>query len=189
MKNKNTIIWIYLAAFAALMSLGACSSSIRYNSDRSVKYRHAKKRTVKKPIVSKQPKVILAKIEDVNRKEIIAEAATWIGTPYKWGGESKEGADCSGFVQSTYKAFGINLPRTAAGMYDNIEHIDPNDVKVGDLMFFKGRSRVSHVGIYIGDNQMIHASSKHGVIIQNLDKYNYFKEKRHFAGFGRILGN
>ncbi len=134
-------------------------------------------------IVAERVEVVAPK----DRSQIVDVAEEWLGTPYKWGGESKEGADCSGFVQSIYHNFGIKLPRTAADQYDYSERVDSTELQVGDLLFFKKRDRVTHVGIYIGNNQMIHASSKRGVVVQDLTHYNYYRRKSHFAGIGRVI--
>lgn len=75
-----------------------------------------------------------------------------------WGGTSLEGMDCSGLVHYIYRQVGISVPRTAATLYRQGHPLD--DVRPGDLLFFKTEPpRISHVGIYIGDGQMIHASS------------------------------
>ncbi len=102
------------------------------------------------------------------RKMIIEEAQTWIGTPYCWGGESRAGADCSGFVMEVYKKAGIILPRTAADQYTLGNNIDLADAKTGDLVFFSKGDRISHVGIYLGDNNILHSSLSRGVVIQSL---------------------
>lgn len=121
---------------------------------------------------------------DESTLALIREALSWIGTPYVYGGESKEGADCSGFVMMTYKnALGIKLPRTSADQGEFVESVDKNKLEIGDLVFFRTGSsdRVSHVGIYVGDGKFIHASSTKGVMISDLDM-KYFAERYHHSG-------
>jgi len=111
--------------------------------------------------------------------QLIKQAKNYLGTPYKWGGTTKDGIDCSAFVQNVYKSIGINLPRTSKQQYKYIANNRVNSKQTGDLVFFKKGREISHVAIYIGDNKIIHASSKKGVIIQDLD--NYYLQKRYYT--------
>lgn len=112
------------------------------------------------------------------------EAESWIGVPYKWGGVDKSGVDCSAFVQNVFANIGFSLPRTAALQYDFSNKIDDNSRKVGDLIFFRKSDDISHVGIYLGNDEVIHASSSQGVIIQSLNTQFFINQ---FAGFGRVI--
>ncbi|MCB1767060.1 MAG: C40 family peptidase, partial [Candidatus Competibacteraceae bacterium] len=95
----------------------------------------------------------------VVRQRIVATAERLIGVPYVLGGESPDGVDCSGLVQYAYLQAGISLPRTSVAQFQAAQ--PQRRVLPGDLLFFRtGRSgQVSHVGIYAGNGQMIHASS------------------------------
>lgn len=106
---------------------------------------------------------------------------TFIGVPYKLGGSTLRGIDCSAFVKKIYEIFNVNLPRTAREQLrflfsKKVENKD--ELKEGDLVFFKTRRHNSfHVGIYIGNNQFIHASSRNGEVkIDSLDT-PYFKQR------------
>lgn len=94
--------------------------------------------------------------EDI-REQIVKTALNYLGTPYIRGGNSEDGFDCSGFVQTVFRMNGIELPRSSIEQYKKGDPIKDN-LKRGDLVFFKinGRS-VSHVGIYVGDGKFIHA--------------------------------
>jgi len=103
----------------------------------------------------------------VSSSAIVNKAYQYLGVPYVWGGSTPSGFDCSGFVQYVYKSQGINLPRVsraqaASGSYVSIANAQP-----GDILYF-GQSSVTHVGIYIGNNKMIHAS-RPGKPIQIVD--------------------
>lgn len=106
---------------------------------------------------------------------------TFLGVPYKLGGSTLRGIDCSAFVKKIYEIFNVNLPRTAK---DQLRYLfskkveNKNELKEGDLVFFKTRRPNNfHVGIYIGNNQFIHASSRNGEVkIDNLDT-PYFKQR------------
>lgn len=100
-------------------------------------------------------------------------ARQFIGTPYVFGGSDlQNGIDCSAFVQSAYRAAGVDLPRTAYQQSQAGRSISLQDMAPGDLLFFKtsDRAPITHVGMYIGNNQFIHSSSSgHGVGISYLD--------------------
>ena len=109
----------------------------------------------------------------------------WKGVRYKMGGLSRKGVDCSGFVYRLYKdGLGVKLPRSTELQSQLGEHINKNQLKVGDLVFFKtgGLFKSRHVGIYTGGNQFIHASTSRGVMKSNLNnpywREAYWQSKR-----------
>lgn len=110
--------------------------------------------------------------------QIVDFAMQYLGYPYVYGGCSSRGFDCSGFAKYVYANFGITLSRTASAQMDHGAAVSMGELQPGDLVFFKkagsSASRASHVGIYIGNNQFIHAStSTTGVIISNMDSAYY----------------
>ena len=120
-------------------------------------------------------------------QNIVSAAKPWMGTPYLYGGNNTNGVDCSGFVQQIYiQVFNIKLPRTTEALYSAGTFVRGSWLKCADLVFFKNiRGRgVDHVGIYIGNNRFIHASSSRGVIISDLTS-DYYLE--HFASARRYL--
>jgi len=109
----------------------------------------------------------------------------WLGTPYLYGGSSKAGTDCSGFVSSVYmEKEGIYLPRTARQEFDLGTSIKKSKLAVGDLVFFKERGRISHVGIFVGKESFIHASTSLGVTVTSLND-SYWKPR--YVGARRYL--
>lgn len=121
------------------------------------------------------------------QKEIIDEACSWLGTPYKYAGVEKgEGADCSGMVMKVYETItGEKIPRNSAKQAEYCTRLDASDVNTGDLIFFatgKDPDRVSHVGIVIDNESFIHASSSKGVVISKFTTPYY---QRTFIMFGR----
>lgn len=92
---------------------------------------------------------------------IIKVAMDYLGVPYKFGGSSLRGIDCSAYVQRVFRYFSIDLPRTAREQFKAGVKISKRELRIGDLLFFKTYARYpSHVGIYIGEGKMIHASSR-----------------------------
>ena len=121
------------------------------------------------------------------KEKMLMEIIKYLNVPYKYGGNSKSGIDCSAFTQNIYKStLSVNLSRSAREQYKQGEVIsDVDDLQFGDLVFFDTRSSVSpgHVGIYIGDELFAHASTKKGVTISSL-KHTYYKDR--FMGSRRI---
>lgn len=121
-------------------------------------------------------------------EKVVAYAKTLLGIPYVWGGTSKSGFDCSGYVQYVYKQCGVSINRTADAQMSNGYKVSSDQLMPGDLVFFAGTyntSGASHVGIYIGGGQFIHASSGTGnVTISNLWSDYY---KAHYYGARRIV--
>lgn len=122
-------------------------------------------------------------VAEINR--LIKEAAKWLGVPYKYAGHSTSGTDCSGFVMEVFSsALGTKLPRSSREQQQWCESIERGSLLPGDLVFFatgSDRKRVSHVGLYIGEGAMIHASSSRGVIISNIGE-RYYDTRFHSAG-------
>ena len=106
---------------------------------------------------------------------IVNTAKRFIGVPYVWGGTTTSGFDCSGFIMNIYGRHGLNIKRLADEQYYGGKKLSKSELTAGDLVFFSTYAPgVSHVGIYIGDNKFIHASSSRGVTIDSLDS-EYFK--------------
>ena len=113
-----------------------------------------------------------------------AEGDNWIGIPYRWGGTTRRGIDCSAFVQQYVRAsLDIDLPRTTATQVHEGRRISRGELMPGDLVFFRRRG-VRHVGVYLGENEFIHASSSRGVTVSSMDS-GYWS--RHYWTSRRIL--
>jgi cell wall-associated NlpC family hydrolase len=125
--------------------IGACSSAPKYRQTPQPKPKPA-------PKVTKQS----------GRGDIVEVAKSYIGTPYKSGGTTRNGVDCSGLVLAIYKKFNIHLPRTSFNQSKFGQPISRAALQPADLVFFKTsrRAAVSHVGIYIGQGRFIHASTR-----------------------------
>ncbi len=118
-------------------------------------------------------------ISDV-RVDICQYAKEFIGNPYVWGGTSlTKGADCSGFVMSIFKKYGVKLPRNSRAQANCGTVIKVSEAKPGDLIFYAKGKTINHVAIYIGNGQVVHASSpKTGIRISNVSYRSPFKAVR-----------
>ncbi len=118
-------------------------------------------------------------------EDVVATAKKHIGVPYKYGGTSPTGFDCSGFVQYVYGQHGKQLPRTADKQFETGTLVQARNLKHGDLVFFTTTEKgASHCGIFIGYGKFIHASSSRGVMISSLGDM-YWKPR--YLGARRIL--
>src|SRR5699024_8529524 len=100
--------------------------------------------------------------------DVIGHAKELIGTPYEWGGTSSSGFDCSGFIQFVYEKEDKNLPRTVREVWNYGSLVD--EPSIGDLVFFETyQAGPSHMGIYLGNGDFIHAGSSEGVTISNIN--------------------
>ena len=119
--------------------------------------------------------------------DIVAYAEKYLGVPYRHGGSTPDGFDCSGYTQYVMGHFGGSLPRTAASQYSSGERIDKSQLRPGDLVFFKpsaNSSSISHVGIYVGGGKFIHSPQPgENVKISDLStSYN----REHYYGSARV---
>ncbi|MBM3271534.1 MAG: C40 family peptidase, partial [Candidatus Sericytochromatia bacterium] len=114
------------------------------------------------------------------------DVLTWLGTPYVFGGNGRNGVDCSGLVQQVYKKLGVNLPRTAAEQATAGQEVPKDQLQPGDLVYFKGTYKpgVSHIGIYLGDGKFAHAPKTGDVVkVSNLNDAYY---QQHWGGARRV---
>jgi cell wall-associated NlpC family hydrolase len=133
----------------------------------------------------------LEKFKDFNitltpREKILFEAIKFLNTPYKYGGNSQSGIDCSAFTLQVYQnALSVNIPRSAREQFVVGEKISKEELQFGDLVFFNTRraSFPGHVGIYLGENQFVHASRSLGVTVSSLENAYY---KKRYVGARRI---
>ncbi|MBK7851088.1 MAG: C40 family peptidase [Bacteroidetes bacterium] len=124
-------------------------------------------------------------IEYINNPRLFQSIGEWMGTPYKYSGESEKGIDCSGFVcRMMQDSYHILLTGSARDIYKKVNPIKKGELREGDLVFFKiKKGRISHVGIYLGQNKFAHASTQLGVTISDLTEPYY---QKYFYQAGRI---
>lgn len=120
-----------------------------------------------------------------NVKEILTYANTFTGVPYKFGGTTPAGFDCSGYIRHVFQKVGVQLPRQADEQYTVGKKVEKQNLQPGDLVFFETyEPGVSHSGIYIGDGQFISATSSSGVAVADIDD-SYWGPR--YVGAKRVL--
>ena len=116
---------------------------------------------------------------------LLESAERWLGTPYRYGSTTRQGTDCSGFVMRIYEESGLAVPRSTKDQFLSGVPVEEQELSVGDLLFFNTNGvGVSHVGIYAGDDTVIHASSKNGVVRQSFSDTYLAKT---YLGARRVL--
>lgn len=119
----------------------------------------------------------------VQRPELYAMMATWVKYPYRYAGRTSKGIDCSGLVcEIQRKIYGRSYSGGSADIYPKLIKIPKDQLQEGDMVFFKIRkNKISHVGLYLGNQRFIHATTKAGVIVSSLDE-DYYRRRYHGAG-------
>ena len=172
---KKSATHLFIVSVAAVI-LTACGSSKSTGSTGSYK-----------PVELSWPSGSKTAAMAPQSQALLSAAHEWLGVPYRYGGNDRKGVDCSGLVLQVYKdALGIKLPRNSREQHDYCTAIAKGNLTPGDLIFFatgKDKKRVSHVGIFIGDNLMIHASASKGVILSDINSQYY---ARTYAGSGIV---
>ena len=126
-------------------------------------------------------------VEMINDNKLLELIESWYGTRYKFGGDSRQGVDCSGFTRAFMNSYyDVDLSRRSEDQYLQCTKIKKKKLRQGDLVFFKTRGAkggISHVGVYLCNNKFVHAATSSGVMISDLDE-DYYKAR--YAGGGRV---
>ncbi len=140
------------------------------------------------PQASARSSVSVEKSTDTLGGLIADRALDMIGIPYRYGGQSPDsGFDCSGLAYFAYHEAGVDIPRVSQDQFKLARKISYTDIRDGDLIFFQDQSKLSHVGIYVGDGMFVHApSTGKSVSIASMSAPYY---QRHLIAVGRLLPN
>ncbi len=180
----------YALVALALISVVGCSSTNSVNDETASNAKSAETKSVGKEIAFTNSMLKDDIPKQLKRNSSIDTGMfdgvyhTWKGTPYRLGGTTKKGIDCSAFVQVGYSSvYQMMLPRTTLELVKKGRKISRNNAKEGDLVFFRTGRNTRHVGIYLGNSEFLHASQSRGVMISRLDNPYW---KRHFWQIRRM---
>jgi lipoprotein Spr/probable lipoprotein NlpC len=206
MKRINFYVALTLLAFffASMPGAYARHKAVRHHhtsKHHRHHYRYAYNSKIRRPNLANMPEmpevlenncdflcaysgVLGVNLDSSCNPQFVQTITSWLGTPYRHAGYSKQGIDCSGFVSRIYKdVYNIDLTHSSSSMIFQMKTIVKKDeLKEGDILFFRihGR-RISHVGIYIGDNKFIHASPERGIVVDDL-REPYYMHSYYTAG-------
>lgn len=128
--------------------------------------------------------ILDVEVEKMTNKKLVEYIHQWWSVPYRIGGSTMSGIDCSNFVKGlTNYAYGLELPRTSREQAAYCREINKEELKEGDLVFFNTGRGISHVGLYMANNKFVHASTSMGVVISSLDEPYW---KRRYVKSGRL---
>ncbi len=180
-KTIRFIIPFLLAA----ASIYSCKTALSDKTEYEKGWEFEQPEKGKKPKENKNATPPVGEKSGVKNAALKKEVDSWLGVPYKYGGTTRQGVDCSAFCGHVYKnVYGITLGRSAHDIYEQSAAIKKSELKEGDFVFFKiNSSRVSHVGIYLGEDKFVHASTSRGVVISSLNE-SYWQ--KYYFGAGRI---
>jgi cell wall-associated NlpC family hydrolase len=180
-----------LAAKAEKAKKAAEAEKAKLAAAKAKKVAAAKTKKVAGTTIKKTAKIVASRgtsaapVSSEKAQEIIAYAKKFMGVKYVFGGESPSGFDCSGFTMYVFKKFGIDLPHSARSQAGLGLAVSKSDLIPGDLVFFHTyTSGISHVGIYVGNNNFIEASSSRGIAVTSLSS-SYYSTR--YIGATRIL--
>ncbi|GAA0518159.1 bifunctional murein DD-endopeptidase/murein LD-carboxypeptidase [Tatumella terrea] len=186
-KSQPTLryIWRVVPAIALATLLSACSTTPAQTTARVEKHEVNNHNGFLLQASQAEFEQMVKNVDIKSR--IMDQYADWKGVRYRMGGDTKRGIDCSAFVQRTFREqFGLDLPRSTSEQQDAGLKVSRNKLRPGDLVLFHSGSTGRHVGIYLGNNNFVHASTSSGVMISSLnDSYwkNRYREAR------RVLTN
>ena len=197
LKSKNFLPVIVLFLFSVI-TLAGCSSSRELSEDRDTNKKGVTDYKKSEEFVSTnalKEKTSIDKenlesissslgrfidesslLASVEKDEVMYKVIEYLNTPYRWGGTTKRGIDCSAFVQTVmYQSLGVILPRTSFEQSNVGVEVAVEDLKFGDLLFFDtmNKGRTSHVGIYLEDGYFVHSGSRTGVAVASLNSDFY----------------
>lgn len=168
-------IWRVVPAVALATLLSACSSMNTGNNAQTDTHAVKDKNGFLLQASQDEFEQLVQNVDVKSR--LMEQYSDWKGVRYRLGGTSKRGIDCSAFVQTTFREqFGLDLPRSSYEQEDTGKSIQRTRLRPGDLVLFRAGSTGRHVGIYLGNDNFVHASTTNGVMISNLNEA-YWKSR------------
>jgi murein DD-endopeptidase len=174
---QQSLSSVRMALIVLALQLGACSNALQWEPDQAASSGSSVNNST---AASSRSKAVTGPIPD----KVVAVATDQLGTPYRYGGSKPGGFDCSGLVEYSYAKAGLIVPRTSFEQYRAAQPIDISDAKPGDLLFFRYDRKISHVGIYLGEDRFIHAPSTGKLVsVASLRDPHY---QAHFVRAGKM---
>jgi murein DD-endopeptidase / murein LD-carboxypeptidase len=174
---KKVFFIVIIASFASCRS----GKSISKTEDHST----IENKSSSKKIENKYAQLLGVSEKEIDNLKLYSFIDEWYGVPYKYGGKDKKGIDCSNFASNLYDhIYNKSLSGSSASIFNQCKTITLKDLKEGDLLFFKiEKESISHIGVYLQNNKFVHATTKKGVMIDDLNEVYY---KKYFYKAGRI---
>lgn len=188
----KTIALVFLTSFVFALTITSCTSSKKSGSNKKKHNSETKKTTTNslsakdKALKEKYAQILGVNEKDISNLKLYYFIDEWMGVPYKYGGNDKNGIDCSGFTGLLYReVYNKNVSGPTSTLIELTNIISENELKEGDMVFFhiEKKGKVSHVGVYLQNNKFVHATTKKGVMINDLNE-NYYKQ--HYFKSGRL---
>jgi lipoprotein Spr len=172
--NRMRIFSIFI--FSLIISFSSCHNKKKVVEKDKKDEKVETVNTELKPFLDKYALQIGVKAEDLENGYLYQFIDGWMGVPYKWAGNDKNGIDCSGFVNQVYlNVYKKQLERSAKDIINECEEIKKEELKEGDLVFFDISGANSHIGVFLENSKFIHASSSKGVMISDLNQSYWVK--------------
>jgi lipoprotein Spr len=175
----KTFFFYFFISSSLFLAFSSCRTSREISG--------SKKEAVESSVTQKKFSALLnVPAEKLSNSALYSFIEEWYGVPYKYGGNNKKGIDCSNFTAALFKkVYDKTVTGSSASLFDQCKVIPKKELKEGDLVFFKIENKnVSHVGIYLQNNKFVHATTKKGVMIDDLDEDYY---KKYFYKAGRLI--
>ncbi|MFL5763832.1 MAG: C40 family peptidase [Bacteroidia bacterium] len=177
MDKAHTGMWTFLRRliyFSLLLFISMAGSSCRSHKETVSKDPEVKE---SKNVRKKYAVLLNVDPDKVDNIKLYSFIDDWYGVPYKYGGKAKSGIDCSNFTCTLYaNVYGRSISGTSSSLYEQCKTVSKKDLEEGDLIFFKIDSdKISHIGVYLQNNKFVHATTKKGVMIDDLDEAYYQK--------------
>jgi lipoprotein Spr len=177
---KNKICLFY---FSLIIPFALFTSSCGSNKD--LAKTGEKSNSSSKKIEKKYAALLNVQESNISNTGLYSFIDEWYGVPYKYGGKNKDGIDCSNFTATLYKnIYHQAVSGSSSSIFNQCKVVSKKDLKEGDLLFFKiEKDNISHIGVYLQNNKFVHATTKKGVMINDLNEDYY---KKYFYKAGRL---
>jgi cell wall-associated NlpC family hydrolase len=175
----------YILIIYTAISFVACKSHKTITTSTGTKEDKKNTPTKSTSLKKKYAEILGVSESDIKNNNLYQFINEWYGVPYKYAGKDKNGIDCSGLTSTLYaKVYDKKISPSTKVLIDEVKKIKSSDLKEGDLVFFNiGSSHPTHVGVYLQNHKFVHASTKKGVMISDLNE-PYFK--KYFYSAGRV---